>query len=286
MFATKTRPREAAFLLAGCFAALLGVNPSSAQDVVFSRRVYAANGRTFEQLWTLTLADQSLRLLTNTPRPHHNPSCSPDGTWIFFTSADGTRWSLDRRTGRERQETLERSSDPILAPARCDDRTASISPDGTRIACASSSWAAGSNELLILDRPSMQEIARIPFTERNNGGDVYPAWPLRSLWSPDGLVLLAGIIGEGSNSTVPKMDYFLLDPRTHEWTRAFTGNDPAWGQDARKIVFTTPRDLVQLPGSLTRKVWSAELAVYDVATRGETIVTSGATNSRQPVLCR
>jgi Tol biopolymer transport system component len=256
---------------------------------VFSRRVYAAKGRTYEQLWTLTLADESLRPLTNTARSHRNPSCSTDGRWIFFTTTDGSRWSLDRPTGRERQampNALDPSTDPTMAPPQCDDRTVSISPDGTRIACASRNWTNRSNELLILDRPSTQEIARIPFTERNRSGDEYPAWPLRSQWSPDGLALLIGILGEGSNSTVPTTDYFVLDPRTREWTRAFTGNDPTWGPDARTIVFITPRDLVELPGSSTRKVWSADLATYDVTTQRQTIVTRGATNNEQPVLCR
>lgn len=283
----RTRRHEA-FILAGCLAALIGANVADAQDVVFSRRVYAANGATFEQLWTLTLADESLRPLTNTPRPHHSPSCSADGKWIFFTSADGKRWSLERRTGREQpaQETLEGSRDPAPSPSRCDDRTVSMSPDKTRIACASTDWSSGANELLILDGPSTREIARIRFAERTTSGAEYPAWPLRPLWSPDGLVLLVGIFGEGSSSTVPKMDYFLLDPRTHEWTRAFTGEDPTWAPDAEKIVFTTPRDLVALPGSATRRVWSADLAIYDVATRRQTNMTRGATNSKQPVLCR
>ena len=287
--ATKARTLEGAAILTGCLVALLDANAANAQDVVFSRRVYAAKGQTFEQLWSLTLADESLRPLTNTPRSHQSPSCSEDGRWIFFTSIDGNRWSVDRQTGSERQATQEApgtSTDPASVPARCDDRTISISPDGTRIACASRAWTTGANELLILDRASTQEIARIPFTERNTSGDEYPAWPVRSLWSPNGLALLVGIFGEGSTSTVPKMDYFVLEPRTHEWTRAFAGNDPTWGPDARKIVFITPRDLVELPGSSTRKVWSADLAIYDVATKRQTVITRGATNNEQPVLCR
>jgi Tol biopolymer transport system component len=290
MFATKTRKREGTSILAACLVALLGAKAADAQDVVFSRRVYAPKGQTFEQLWSLTLADESLRPLTNTARSHRNPSCSTDGGWLFFTTADGSRWTLDRATGREQpasQKALDSSADAVTAPPQCDDRTVSISPDGTQIACASTSWTRGTNEVLILDRATKQEIARIPFTEFNTSGDEYPAWPLRSLWSPDGLALLIGIFGEGSSSTVPKMDYFLLEPRTRQWTRAFTGNDPTWGPDARKIVFITPRDLVELPGSSTRKVWSADLAIYDVTTERQTIVTrGGATNNEQPVLCR
>jgi hypothetical protein len=42
--------------------------PVSAQQVVFSRPVYAAAGRTFQQLWIWSASDGSLKPLTHSPR--------------------------------------------------------------------------------------------------------------------------------------------------------------------------------------------------------------------------
>jgi Tol biopolymer transport system component len=66
---------------------LLHTGTARAQQVVFSRRVYAAQGATYQQLWIWSASDGSLTPLTSSPRDHITPVCSRDGKHIFFDSA-------------------------------------------------------------------------------------------------------------------------------------------------------------------------------------------------------
>jgi dipeptidyl aminopeptidase/acylaminoacyl peptidase len=71
-------------------------------QVIFSRRVYAERGRTYQQIWTWDASDGSLKPLTNSPRDHSLPACSRDGERILFVSGASV-WSLDRVTAEERE---------------------------------------------------------------------------------------------------------------------------------------------------------------------------------------
>jgi hypothetical protein len=167
---------------------------------------------------------------------------------------------------------------PDVRALQCDDGTLSTSPDGLRVACA-----AHGEDIVIVDLGNLQEIERIPFRQRYSSGEPYPPWPLQSTWSPDARQLLVGIyVG---SSTSPALDYFLLDLATEQWARAFTGENPVWLPDGSNIVFTTPRELALLPGSWKHQVWTAHLAVYNLAARHQTLLTSGVTNNVDPTLC-
>jgi dipeptidyl aminopeptidase/acylaminoacyl peptidase len=67
------------------FVALLAT-PCYPADVVFGRRVYAAAGRSYEQIWTLDTASREIAPLSRAPRRHAAPACSPDGARIWFLS--------------------------------------------------------------------------------------------------------------------------------------------------------------------------------------------------------
>lgn len=272
-------------LACGCMGVLLFAASAGAQQVIISRRVYATQGRSFQQLWVWSPTTGRLEPLTRSARDHARPTCSADGTQVFFASGDG-RWQLDRNTGVEQPVTATPPTTTVVASeapgfrvAACDDSTWSRSPDGSRLACA-----ANGKDIVIVDLRTQQEIERVPFGQRYSNGEPYPAWPLESTWSPDGAQLLVGTYGENGSSTSPTLDYFLLDLATHEWARAFTGNDAVWLPDGSAIVFTTPRDLVRLEGS-SKRVWAAQLAFYDAATRKETLLTLGVTNNVQPTVC-
>src|SRR5207244_5162431 len=199
-------------------------NSAVAQQIVFSRRVYATQGKSFQQLWIWSADDGMLKPLTHTGRDHYRPSCSADGAQLFFESpefpAPRHRWRLDRTTGSEQPVDDFSSSADARVPL-CDDRTLSRSPDGSRIACV----AKGDEEIVIVDVRSLQEIERVPFRQRFSNGEPYPPWSLESTWSPDGHQLLVGTYGENGSSTSPQLDYFVLNLATQQWTRAFTGND-------------------------------------------------------------
>jgi Tol biopolymer transport system component len=268
-------------------AFLLLASSIDAQQVVFSRRVYAVRGTTFQQLWLWSASDGRLTQLTRSARDHRNPVCSPDGTQIFFDSGISpvARWRFDRKTGIEqpmngappRSEIVALDTSTRRVP-ECDDRTWARAPDGSRAVCT-----ANGEHLVIVNLSTGNEVDRIPFDQHHSTGEPYAPWALQSTWSPDGDTLLVGTYG--GSSTAPALHFFLLDLSTKTWTRAMTGNTPVWIPNGDAIIYETPRELVPLPLSGTHRVWSAHLARFEVATRTETRLTSGVTNNVQPTLC-
>lgn len=280
--------RVSRIIVLGGLAFLLLTSSIEAQQVVFSRRVYAARGTTFQQLWIWSASDGRLTQLTSSARDHQTPVCSPDATQIFFdsytTSVAQPHWRFDRKTGIEEPMNGRPPRTEIVAldskrrVPGCDDRTWARAPDGSRAACT-----ADGESLVIVDLTTGNEIDRIRFDQYYSTGEPYPPWALQSTWSPDGHSLLVGTYA--GNSTSPALEFFLLDLSTRTWTRAMTGNNPVWLPKGDAIIYETPRDLVPLPLSGTHRVWSAHLARFDVATRTVTRLTSGVTNNVQPTLC-
>jgi hypothetical protein len=64
-----------------------------------------------------------------------------------------------------------------------------------------------------------------------------------------------------------------------------SGNNPVWLPKGNAIIYETPRDLAPLPPDGAHSVWSSHLALFDLSTRKETLLTSGATNNVQPTIC-
>ncbi len=262
-----------------------------AQQVVFSRRVYAARGTTFQQLWIWSASGGGLTQLTRSERDHENPVCSPDGGDIFFDSRTDPlgphRWRFDRQTGMEqpvnggpaRAAVVEPDPSDLRMPG-CNDDPPTRSPDGSFLVCT-----ANGSELVIADLKTRREVDRIRFDRHYSNGQPYPPWPLQSTWSPDGRTLLVGTYGEYGSSTTGELDFFLLDLSTKTWTRAMTGANPVWLPSGDAIIYETPRALVPLPPSGRHSVWSAHLARFDRATQTDTRLTSGVTNNVQPTLC-
>jgi dipeptidyl aminopeptidase/acylaminoacyl peptidase len=81
--------------------------PSRSADVIFGRRVYAARGHTYQQIWTVDAHTRKIVQLTNTQRRHNLPVCTPDRKRIWFVSGpfgsidDTELWWLDRHTHTE-----------------------------------------------------------------------------------------------------------------------------------------------------------------------------------------
>jgi hypothetical protein len=260
-----------------------------AQQIIFSHREYAAQGRSYQQVW-IWLADAgTLTQISHAERDHRFPTCDPDGRHILFDDDENgltTRWRLDRLTGAEEplntpgiSVNLAREANASSAPTACDAGTARVSPDGTRIACA-----AKGTDILIADARTLQDIVRVPFGQQYSTGEPYAPWPMESLWSPDGRTLLVGNYGENSSSTTGKLDYFLLDLTTRTWTRAFTGVDALW-LTPTLVVYVTPRALSPLPSGGRHSVWTAHLAAFDPVAHRARPITSGLSNDLSPAVC-
>src|SRR4051794_26735625 len=265
---------------------LLVASPwAGAQDVIVSRRVYVASGRSFQQLWVWSPESGAFDQLTRSARDHDNPSCAVDDRAIVFSSGN-RRLRFDRRTRVETpvEDALQirqaaPPADTRFSVRACDEGTASPTHDGGRVACA-----VRGEEIAVFDVTTGRELERVPFGQRSSGGYAYPEWPLRSTWSPDDARLLVGTYGNGSSSTSAFLDYFVLDLATRHWTRGFSGNGAVWLADGRRIVFTTPRELVTLPGT-TRQVWTTQLAAFDLEAGRVTALTSDVTHNVSPTLC-
>jgi Tol biopolymer transport system component len=357
-------------------------------QVIFSRRVYAERGRSYQQIWRWDAATGGLKPLTRSPRDHNQLSCSRDGKRILSVSENGSAdsvWSLDLATGAEHQlwQTSGAISADLVGIAHDgaplvdkgwianrsivtalfrggphpfqfpgDNQESALSPDGKRLArfveptpdsdigpavvtdaisgralvslgkCGEPVWSHDGAHLactsgFLIDSATGK--SRVPIGKCN-----MPRWssndarvacfsepdvfivnagtgreiervPLPALagahfaqefvWSPDGGRLLLGIVGASSNSTAPYSDYAVLDVARKAWILAGSGNHASWvpGRDA--IVYSTPRDLIPLPSSEKLQVWSAQLAVYDLAARKQTLLTSGITNNEEPTVC-
>jgi Tol biopolymer transport system component len=342
-------------LISMCVGLLLLASSVSAQEVVFSRRVYAKAGHTYQQLWIWSASDGSLTPLTDSPRDHSTPVCSRDGQEVFYVSNSLTLgssvWRVDRGTGVEQQlaesrtsigltligfgqndellilgapiieslpRTLGRPRGAAIVSPIPDAQEATLSPDGLRLAvkptrdhafltdtgtgtlkvplseCDSVrhlSWSpdgarlacTAGRDVLVLDAGTLSVKDRIPFPEHDSLGQPYLTAPEHPAWSPDGRTLLVGTYG--GSSTVPQLDYFLVDVTVKTWTRAMTGHDAVWLPHRNAIIYTTPRDLVPLGASQRPAVWSEQLALFDVATLKERRLTSGLSNNVQPALC-
>jgi Tol biopolymer transport system component len=336
---------------------LLGAGSLDAQ-VIFSRRVYAEHGRTYQQIWERRASDGGLKALTHSPRNHFQPMSSRDGKRIYFLAGPDDSettgvWSFDRSTGLEREilagrgyalagvsgngallistergapsgerRVLRAGPKPVLLATACG---AALSPDGARMAfdtctvdaeytmhygkelfvtdtatgrsklpigdCHGPAWSpdggriacSEGQDLAILDVAARRELDRVRF--RGHAMPPSAAFgesePEIEGWSTDGKSLLVGTLGEETSSSAPQLDFFLLDLAAKTWTAAGSGNDAMWVPAGNAILFTTPRDLAPL-GRTAKTVWVEHLALFDVATHQQTLLTSGATNNVDP----
>ncbi len=88
---------------------LLGAGSLDAQ-VIFSRRVYAEHGRTYQQIWEWRASDGGLKALTHSPRNHFLPLSSRDGKRIYFSGRPGRLGDYERVELRSWRRSRKRDS--------------------------------------------------------------------------------------------------------------------------------------------------------------------------------
>ena len=200
------------------------------------------------------------------PGLDYNPSFSPDGRWILFTSERGG--SADIYRAHQDGSGLERLTD---APA-FDDQAA-LSPDGTTLAFVSS--RSGNADIWLLDLRTRQM--------RNVTS--HPAGDFRPAWSPDGRRLAFSSdrdsthprvqFGEGHSTEVYVVE--LDGGRVRRLTHANgASGTPSWSPDGRRIVcYTAPQQEI---GPLAQRVTSAgstRIVEVDVETGESRVIADG-----------
>jgi hypothetical protein len=242
-------------------------------QVVFSRRVYKEQGRTYQQIWNWNPADNTLQQLTDSSRDHFLPSCS--GRSLSFVSpeawqANSKEWSFERDTRTER----------IIGPAPLDaDRGPALGNRCDVVARAGTLEACAKVGELSVSRGGKQ----IGHVSAGNSD-----LPIESLaWSPSGKWLLVGTRGMDTSSTSPQYDFWVVETSSMQLIKAGSGNSGTWLRARDVFFYTSPRDLIPLGGARQpRGVWVEHLMSFDPASKKTTAITSGITNNVQPSVCR
>jgi len=155
--------------------------------------------------------------ITNNAASDFNPSWSPDGTKIAFTSH------------REIYVMDADGSNPTrITNNAASDFNPSWSPDGTKIAFTS--WRDGNDEIYVMDADGSDPTN----ISNNDANDYVPSW------SPDGTKIAFTSQRDGNG------EIYVMDADGSNPTR-ITNDDasdyvPSWSPDGTKIVFTSNRD--------------------------------------------
>jgi Tol biopolymer transport system component len=136
------------------------------------------------------------------------------------------------------------------------------SPDGRRIA------VIAEDGLVILDVAARKVVTRIGWPKPDRAAQDL-------VWSPDGKYMLVGLYGEAAGSGDPQSDYFLLNIATGSWTPTLTARTVLWLADGGKVLYLRPVGMMPLASGSTHRVWTTQLAVFDLGTHKDTELTTG-----------
>ena len=209
-----------------CLPVLFGCRDGTAPSILPAGTiVYASIPERFLRIAVQDVDGTDHRYLTDEGQTNLEPSWSPDGARIVFTSwrdGDPNIYLMEADGSNPRPLT----SDPG------NDRSARFSPDGTRIAFVSE--RNGNAEIYVMDADGSNPVnlTRDPASE-----DLDPAW------SPDGGTL---VFASTRGTAVPDVRFSL-------WTMsadgsalapvpiAGEGRSPDWSPDGSRIVYTSLR---------------------------------------------
>ena len=201
--------------------------------------VHAKHGWSTYEIYVMDADGGNQQNITNDPNDDRNPSWSPDGKRIVFTS---------ERDGRVREFVptyeiyvmdVNGNNPQNLTNDRNDDRHPAWSPDGKRIAFSSTRDGHFKNkfgitdEIYVMDADGQNE-QRLT-DNRNNDWD--------PVWSPDGNRIAFSADRKGD---LVSFDIYVMDADGGNQQK-LTNNrgwdsSPSWSPDGNRIAFSSERD--------------------------------------------
>jgi hypothetical protein len=250
------------------------------QEVVFSRRVYKKQGRSYQQIWSWNPANDVLRELTHSARNHYLPACK-NGRITFVSpeqwKENAKLWSFDRASGEERA-----IGPPPVVQGRELPKNGCVK-SGALEACRRDEKGG-----LFLLRGGKQ-IGHFHIQANDcldeHGGNHGPCdTPILSLeWSPDSKWLLVGGLADAHET-----HYFLVDAVAMKLREAATAfpYSMIWLPGREELLYVTPIETAPLPGGRgKRNVWVQHLMVLNAVTGRSRAITPGLSNNAEAALC-
>jgi Tol biopolymer transport system component len=228
-------------------------------------------------VYLFTRGDKSGRRLTSDSNLDYDPSISPDGRWLVFTSerhGNPDLYVLDMR---------DPAGEPrLLIDSEALEDQAAFAPDGKRIAFVSS--ASGNAEIYVMAfRPDrITSLSTAENVTRHPGGDLRPAF------SPDGRMLAFtsdrdhSVNPIASNIRVRGGDVYVMElgnKRTRRLTNVpgWAGS-PAWSADSRLLAYYVAEPRTGGRGDRT----TAQVWTMNADGTGQRRVTSDETTALSP----
>lgn len=248
------------------------------QEVVFSRRVYKGQGRSYQQIWSWNPANDVLKQVTDSARDHYRPACK-GGRVTFVTDnipENAKLGSFNRVSGEER----------IIGPVPPPNDDLKPRNGCEVFARAANLEACGKGQDLSILRAnkvvSHFKIDECPIDD--HGTLAKCESPIVALeWSPDAKWLMVG-----ATEDLHELDYYVVSAVTMRLAQVATAfpDSAFWLGGRDELLYVTPMQTTPLPGVRgERNVWVQQLIRFDPATRKSTAITSGVTNNLDASLC-
>jgi TolB protein len=256
------------WFLAAAFLSMAAVNSAAAKTAEYEI-AFASFAPLNSDVFIADADGRNARPFLPHPDADANPSFSPDGKWVLFSSRRAGSYDIYRAH-------LDGSGLEALVKHGAYDDQAALSPDGRTLAFVSS--RSGNADVWLLDMRSrkVRNLTNAP------GGDFRPSW------SPDGQWIAFSSDRESLKPRLPARDFTIRHSTEIHVVRpdgsglrrlsvdnGFAGS-PSWSRDGTRLVFYTASVAeVAKVTSAKRLRGTTQIETLDLATGQRTVLTSG-----------